>query len=128
MPLQAIICCELSTKPRRKLEQMTAGRKPKPTRLKVIQGTYRSDRANPNEPKPRAAIPDCPEFLKGQARKQYQQTAKKLVRIGLMTQLDDMALSMLCQGWQEYLEATEQVRKSGIRVKSPNGFPVLISD
>ena len=62
-----------------------------------------------------------------EARKQYQKTAKKLARIGLMTELDDMALSMLCQGWQEYLEATEQVRKSGIPVKSPNGFPVLIS-
>ena len=42
-----------------------------------------------------------------------------------MTELDDMALSMLCQGWHEYLEATDQVRKSGILVKSPNGFPVL---
>jgi len=42
-----------------------------------------------------------------------------------MTELDDMALSMLCQTWQEYLEATEQVKKSGILVKSPNGFPVL---
>ena len=36
-----------------------------------------------------------------------------------------MALSMLCQGWADYLEATDQVRKSGILVKSPNGFPVL---
>ena len=42
-----------------------------------------------------------------------------------MTELDDMALSMLCQGWHEYLDATDQVRKSGILVKSPNGFPVL---
>lgn len=106
---------------------MTAGRKPKPTRLKVIQGTYRSDRANPHEPKPQAAISPCPEFLKGQARKQYQKIAKKLVRIGLMTELDDMAISMLFQGWQEYLEANKQVRKSRILVKSPNGFPVLIS-
>jgi P27 family predicted phage terminase small subunit len=51
--------------------------------------------------------------------------AKKLARIGLMTELDDMALSMLCQGWAEYLEATDQVKKSGMLVKSPNGFPVL---
>jgi len=102
-----------------------AGRKPKPTNLKLIQGTYRPDRANPSEPKPRAVIPPCPKFLQGEAKKQYQKTAKKLARIGLMTELDDLALSMLCQGWQEYLDNTEQVKKSGILVKSPNGFPVL---
>ena len=104
---------------------MTAGRKPKPTNLKLIQGTYRPDRANPSEPKPRAVVPPCPKFLQGEARKQYQKTAKKLARIGLMTELDDMALSMLCQAWVEYLEATDQVKKSGMLVKSPNGFPVL---
>lgn len=104
---------------------MTAGRKPKPTNLKLIQGTHRADRANPSEPKPRVEIPPCPKFLQGEARKQYQRIAKKLARIGLMTELDDMALSMLCQGWQEYLEATDQVKKSGILLKSPNGFPVL---
>jgi P27 family predicted phage terminase small subunit len=104
---------------------MAAGRKPKPTNLKLIQGTYRSDRARPSEPKPRITIPPCPKFLQGEAQKLFKETAKKLARIGLMTELDDMALSMLCQAWQEYLEATEQVRKSGILVKSPNGFPVL---
>jgi P27 family predicted phage terminase small subunit len=104
---------------------MTAGRKPKPTNLKLIQGTYRPDRANHAEPKPRTVIPPCPKFLQGEARKQYQKTAKKLARIGLMTELDDMALALLCQGWAEYLDATEQVKKSGILVKSPNGFPVL---
>ena len=104
---------------------MTAGRKPKPTALKLIQGTYRADRANPNEPKPKAGIPPCPKFLQGDARKQYRKTAKKLAKIGLMTELDDMALSMLCQAWVDYLESTDQVKKSGMLVKSPNGFPVL---
>ena len=99
---------------------MVAGRKPKPTK-----GTYRPDRANPSEPMPRAVIPPCPEFLQGEARKQYQKTAKKLARIGLMTELDDMALSMVCQGWADYLEPTDEVKRSGMLVKSPNGFPVL---
>ena len=104
---------------------MNAGRKPKPTALKVIQGTYRPDRANPSEPRPRPGIPPCPKFLQGEAREAYRKTAKKLARIGLLTELDDMALSMLCQSWAEYLEATDQVRKTGMLVKSPNGFPVF---
>src|SRR5512145_2173178 len=90
---------------------MTAGREPKLTNLKLIQGTYRPDRAHPSEPKPRATVPPCPKFLQGEARKLYQKTAKRLARIGLMTELDDMALAMLCQGWQEYLDNTEQVKK-----------------
>jgi hypothetical protein len=57
---------------------MTAGRKPKPTNLKLIQDTYRRDRANPSEPKPQAVIPPCPEFLQGEARKQYQKTVLKV--------------------------------------------------
>jgi len=104
---------------------MTAGKKPKPSALKLIQGTYRSDRANPSEPRPRPGIPPCPKFLQGDAREQYRKMAKKLVRIGLLTELDDMALSMLCQSWAEYLEATDQVKKTGMLVKSPNGFPVF---
>jgi hypothetical protein len=51
---------------------MTAGRKPKPIALKPIQGTYRPDRANPNEPKPKSGVPSCPKFLQEDARKQYR--------------------------------------------------------
>ncbi len=104
---------------------MNAGRKPKPTALKVIQGTYRPDRANLSEPRPRPGIPPCPKFLQGEAREAYRKTAKKLARIGLLTELDGMALSMLCQSWAEYLEASDQVRKTGMLVKSPTGFPVF---
>jgi phage terminase small subunit len=108
LPVWLQSCRELLLKPITKLEKkMTVGRKPKPTALKLIQGTYRPDRANPNEPNPRPGIPPCPKFLQGEARKQYNRMAKKLARIGLMTELDDMALSMLCQGWSEYLEATD---------------------
>ena len=80
---------------------MTAGRKPKPTALKLIQGTYRPDRANPREPKPKAGIPPCPKFLQGDARKHYCKIANKLARIGLMTELSHLALSMLCQAWMD---------------------------
>jgi len=104
---------------------MTAGRKPKPTALKVIQGTYRPDRANPSEPQPRTTIPPCPKFLQGEARETYRKLAKKLARIGLLTEIDEMALAMLCQSWAEYLEASEKLRETGMLVKSPNGFPMM---
>jgi hypothetical protein len=62
----------------------TAGRKLKPKNLKLIQGTFHRDRANPSEPKPHMEILLCPKFLRGEVRKQYGSMAKKLARIGLM--------------------------------------------
>jgi len=44
-----------------------------------------------------------------------------------MTELDDMALSMLCQAWVDYLASTDQVKKSRMQVKSQNAFSLLNS-
>ncbi len=104
---------------------MTAGRKPKPTQMKVVQGTFRKDRANHAEPKPKKQLPPCPDFLEGRARKEYFRIGRKLERIGILTEIDDLALTGLCQSWAEYLEATEQVRKTGMLVKAPSGYPIL---
>ena len=104
---------------------MTAGRKPKPTRMKVVQGTFRKDRANPGEPKPKRQLPPCPDFLKGTARQEYFRIGRKLERIGVLTEIDDLALIGLCQSWAEYLEATEQASKTGMLVKSPSGYPIF---
>ncbi len=43
----------------------------------------------------------------------------------MLTEVDDLALIGLCQSWAEYLEATEQVRKTGMLVKAPSGYPIL---
>jgi len=104
---------------------MTAGRKPKPTQMKVIQGTFRKDRANRAEPRPRKELPSCPDFLQGTARKEYFRIGRKLERIGVLTEVDDLALIGLCQSWAEYLEATEQARKTGMLVKAPSGYPIF---
>ena len=104
---------------------MTAGRKPKPTKMKVVQGTFRKARANPEEPKPKNQLPPCPDYLKGRAREEYFRIGRKLERIGVLTEMDDIALIGLCQSWAEYLEATEQASKTGMLVKSPSGYPIF---
>ena len=101
------------------------GRPRVPTVLKVIKGTDRPCRRNPDEPKPKAGIPRPPDFLQGDARKHYWKTARKLARLGLVTEIDGIGLAMLCQEWAHYVEATESVKASGLLIKSPNGFPVL---
>jgi P27 family predicted phage terminase small subunit len=93
--------------------------------MKVVQGTFRKDRANPGEAKPKTQLPPCPDYLKGTARQGYFRIGRKLERIGVLTEVDDLALIGLCQSWAEYLEATEQVRKTGMLVKAPSGYPIL---
>jgi P27 family predicted phage terminase small subunit len=104
---------------------MTAGRKPKPTRMKVVQGTFRKDRTSLNEPKLKVQLPPCPDFLEGKARQEYFRIGRKLERIGVLTEVDELALVSLCQSWAEYIEATEQARKTGMLVKSPSGYPIV---
>jgi len=76
------------------------GAKPKPTQLKVLGGTLRTDRANRNEPKPKRSIPRCPSHLSDEAKREWHRVAGDLADLGL-----------LC-------------RKFGVMVKSPTGFPM----
>ena len=101
------------------------GRKPKPTQLKVVQGTFRKDRKRGAEPQPKRGLPPCPDFLKDAARREYFRIGRKLERIGVLTEVDDLALIGLVQSWMEYLECIEKIRETGMLLKSPGGFPVF---
>ena len=59
-----------------------AGRPKKPTNLKVLHGTYRKDRENPNEvfPDPAADI-QAPEWLPKEARDKWSELAPIPVEI-----------------------------------------------
>jgi|GEM_PF-3314011 len=46
-------------------------RKPKPSGLKLVTGTDRADRANPDEPQPDAACPKPPDHLGNEARVEW---------------------------------------------------------
>jgi len=60
----------------------------KPKQLKIVQGTYRKDRANPHEPKPQPRIPSCPWELCDTAKKEWRRLAPELHQLGLLTALD----------------------------------------
>ncbi len=65
------------------------GPTPKPTQLKRLEGTYRPDRANPNEAQPDAAGAEPPEWLRGdEQRRRYVELAAPLLEAGLLTEVD----------------------------------------
>lgn len=74
-----------------------SGPPPKPTALKLLAGNPGHRKLNDKEPKPRvgseppASIRAEPELLA-----EWNRQAPRLTRLGLLTEIDDDALAMLC--------------------------------
>ena len=94
------------------------GRKKKPSHLKLIEGTDRKDRANPNEPKPARKIPPAPSWLDGVGKRAYQDLARTLDKIGVMTEADGFALAMVADAYSQYREAHDGIKTSGLTYTS----------
>jgi len=74
-----------------------AGRKPKPTFLKLLQGNPGKRELPQNEPqpaKPKGAVPKAPRHLSDPARKQWRVVAKQLAGANILTELDAHALAL----------------------------------
>jgi P27 family predicted phage terminase small subunit len=99
------------------------GRRPKPTRLKVITGNPGRRPLNTSEPRPEIAIPECPLQLGPVARQEWERLAVQLSSLRILTHLDRAALAAYCGAYAMWAEATEAIQKYGTMVKSPSGYP-----
>jgi P27 family predicted phage terminase small subunit len=100
------------------------GRRPKPTRLKLLTGNPGKRPLNANEPRPEAAIPECPVELGPVARREWDRMAAELASLRILTQLDRAALAAYCGAYAMWAEATQAIQKYGAMIKSPTGYPV----
>lgn len=103
---------------------MARGRKPLPSKLKLLRGNPGKRPINENEPKPEAAIPDIPPELDAVAAAEWERVCPELAAIGVLTKLDRSALSAYCQSWSQWLHAIEKMKTHGPVVKAPSGFPI----
>ena len=100
------------------------GRRPKPTRLKVLTGNPGKRPLNANEPKLEVAIPECPVELGPLARGEWDRLVGELAVLRILTNLDRAALAAYCGAYALWAEATGAIQKYGAMVKSPSGYPV----
>lgn len=100
------------------------GRRPKPTRVKVLTGNPGKRPMNMNEPRPELTIPECPNELGPLARKEWERLAGELGKLKLLTELDRAALAAYCGAYALWAEATDAIQKYGAMVKSPSGYPI----
>jgi phage terminase small subunit len=75
------------------------GRRPKPTRLKVLTGNPGKRPLNNNEPNPEAAMPDCPPELGPVAKQEWDRLAAQLGPLRMITHLDRAALASYCAAY-----------------------------
>jgi P27 family predicted phage terminase small subunit len=106
---------------------MPVGRPPKPTKLKILQGTFQKCRAK-EEPKIESLlkVPRPPKSFKGDAHKraraEWNRIAAELVDAGLLSNLDLVALECYCFAYERMLVAEEILVLEGLTFTSPKGF------
>src|SRR5690349_19276749 len=100
------------------------GRRPKPTRLKMLTGNPGNRPLHADEPKPEEAIPECPPELGPVARAEWDRLVVELAALRLLTNLDRAALAAYCGAYALWAEAMEAIQKYGAMIKSPQGFPI----
>ena len=103
---------------------MEAGRRPKPTYLKLLADNPGHRPLNDAEPRPEVKIPDAPEWLNGRARAAWDKYADLLVKNKVLTELDGIAFAALCQCFARWAEAEGYIEKQGLVLLSPTGFPI----
>jgi P27 family predicted phage terminase small subunit len=100
------------------------GRKPMATALRVVTGNPGRRPLNDHEAKPRAVIPDPPDFLKGKALEEWLRVTPLLAEVGLIAKLDRAILTGYCQAWARWIECEQELEKTGLIVRAPNGYPM----
>ena len=102
---------------------MRAGRKPKPTAIKILEGNPGKRKLNENEPKPLKKAPPCPKWLEPEAKKEWRRLAKALEAMGVLTEADMAACAGYCQSYARWKEAEERITDRGLVIRTPSGYP-----
>jgi P27 family predicted phage terminase small subunit len=98
------------------------GRKPTPTRVKLLHGNPGHRPINGREPQPPSSQPSCPAHLSATAKAEWKRLAGTLNRIGILTQVDRAALAAYCQAWGRWVEAEKKLAETPILLKTPAGY------
>ena len=96
------------------------GRKPLPTELKLLAGNPGHRPLNTREPKPKVKpkMPKAPSFLNKRAQAEWRRTGQRLFDLGILTELDEVLLSMYCSSFSHWTAANETLEKEGYTILS----------
>lgn len=99
---------------------MTAGRKKKPTELKVIQGTFRKDRHNKHEAKPVGDLKTPPEYFSNAQIAEWTYVLDNAPK-GLLKKIDLYVLELWVVACVFHREAVKNIESTGLVITLANG-------
>lgn len=89
------------------------GRRPKPTRVRELEGNPSKRPYNRREPQPTEGRVTCPSWLSTKGKAEWKRITPELRRMRLLTIVDRAALAAYCQAYAELEEATEILNREG---------------
>ena len=89
-----------------------SGRRPKPTRLRVLEGNPSRRPVNTREPKPPAGMPDKPDDLGAIASAEWDRLGPPLVAMGTLTQVDGEAFTALTTQFARARQIRRSINRS----------------
>lgn len=104
-----------------------AGRKPKPTHLKLVTGNPGKRKLNNKEPKPKKGVGAAPAWLSKKAKIAWPKVVKMLLDMNVVTVSDTIGLEVLCEAYADLLLARESLKKP-ITYKTSDGKTVTIAE
>jgi P27 family predicted phage terminase small subunit len=97
------------------------GRKPKPTKLKLVNGNPGHRPLNRNEPEPEALTPDPPAHLSAIAVEEWNRITAELEKLKLISSIDRAALAAYCQCYARWVEAETYIEFHGLTITTTLG-------
>lgn len=91
-----------------------AGRKPKPTAVKKLEGNPGKRKLNKKEPIPAKGMPECPDWLLPEAKKEWERLADLMNQMGVLTEVDMAAFAAYCQSYIKVTKAKSKEKIDGI--------------
>ena len=96
-----------------------AGRNPKPTKLKLLQGNPGRRPLNNSEPTPDAGEPLMPDGLSEAAKAEWKAVIPILRKMGVLTIADGATVAGYCQSRADWLRAQAEIEEYGVTVEEP---------
>lgn len=91
------------------------GPPPKPTDLKLLEGTFRKDRTAGNEPQPPREAPPMPDFIRANAvaRAEWERIVPMLVTVGTIRESDMAIAALYCDTWARLVAVSSAIVGAG---------------
>jgi P27 family predicted phage terminase small subunit len=99
---------------------MSKGRKNEPQQKKVLKGTFRHDRANPQSPEPEPDAPKSPTWLPQEAGEYFGILKERLDALNLASRSHTEMMALAAQRLAEIDQLNQQIREEGHTYKTTN--------